>query len=119
MDVTFFVTKNDILHGQKGDCEKCAVARAVERRLKSDFFCTVSGYGEIKIHWIKNRRAYQRSLIKGAIINRDFEFLWSSGQDAKREEFIKNFDSSYRRMNCKPFMFKLNIPDSLGWVLAK
>lgn len=119
MDVTFFVTKNDILHGAKGDCEKCAVARAVERRLKADFFCTVSGYGEIKIHWIKNRVAVRRANNAGKPLARDFELLWSSGQDDKREAFIKDFDSSYRRVNCKPFMFKLNIPDSLGWVLAK
>lgn len=119
MKVTFFVTQRDIDHGTKGDREKCAIARAVQRRLKADFFAIVSGYGAISIQYIKNRPAWQRSLKSGPIVPRDSHEVWKSDIDEKRERFISLFDRTIRSEQPKPFQFTLEIPDHLGWVLAK
>lgn len=37
------VTKTDILDGKEHDCRHCPVALAINRRLKSDYYCNVDG----------------------------------------------------------------------------
>lgn len=114
--ITIFVTQSDIANGKKGDCEKCAIARAVERRLKKDFFAEVGGSGDITVNWIKKVTPHD---FYPSITIRDYTKVFYVEGDKRRAAFIADFDSLYNRNRCKPFQFKLDYPDHLGWVFAK
>lgn len=111
------VTARDIVHGIKQDCERCAVARAVQRRLKHNFVAQVKSDGSIYIHW---RKGYTEGL-SGRKYPNDVA-LYETGPDKRRHDFIARFDKPYAygpNDQAKPFEFSIDIPETLGWVLAK
>jgi len=94
MNITISVTQNDINNGIQIECQKCPIARAINRRLKSKFIAEIFAW-RVDLYNTENhnKRLYEVEHNQEAFI-----VAFDRGKKVKPFRFRRDICCPYKRM---------------------
>jgi len=91
------ITKNDIIKGESGEANTCAIALALRKKFKT---------ADVEVNYGHNNET--GLAVSYDIIVRDKKYCLPLSKDREKfVRFINNFDNSERRKFCRPVTLRL------------